>query len=255
MDFRLLCVHAHPDDEAIWTGGTLAKYADQGATTAVVTCTWAAGTRRAAELERSLDILGAGAPRLLGYADARNAASAPGAPRFVDAPLEETVGRLVAQLRQFRPDVVLTYDAYGGYGHPDHVHAHRVTLAAVEASGYDQLYPEAGEPWWPRAVYLATFPRELVEQHYESLFGAPPGPGQALMGVPAGRIAVHLDVAAWKERKWAAMHAHESEVGRGASMTLLTSLPEPARTQLLSNEWYRRLPFTEERPLSTTLEP
>lgn len=248
-----MCVHAHPDDEAIWTGGTLARYADQGARTAVVTCTWAKGTHRAGELERSLDILGAGEPRLLGYADGRNPDSAPGAPRFVDVPLEEAVGRLVEQIRDVRPDVVLTYDGYGGYGHRDHVHVGRVTLAAVEAAGYDQLYPEAGDPWWPRAVYLATFPRELVAEQWEAVFGAPPEPGQTLMGVPGDRIAVHLDVAAWAERKWAAMHAHESEVGRGASMTLLTSLPEPARTRLMSNEWYRRVSFADQRRV-TALE-
>ncbi|MEV4172604.1 PIG-L family deacetylase [Nonomuraea sp. NPDC049709] len=243
MDFGLLCVHAHPDDEAIWTGGTLARYADEGARTAVVTCTWAEGTGRAGELERSLDLLGAGSPRLLGYADARKPESAPGAPRFVDVPLEETVERLVGHIRDVRPDVVLTYDGYGSYGHPDHVHAHRATLAAVEAAGYDQLYPGTGEPWRPRAVYLATIPRSVVVSHWQAVFGAPPDPGQTLPGVPDDQIAAHLDVGPWAERKWAAMHAHESEVGRGASMTLLTSLPEQARAQLLANEWYRRVAY------------
>ncbi|WP_084956346.1 PIG-L family deacetylase [Thermoactinospora rubra] len=151
MDLRLLCVHAHPDDEAIWTGGTLARYADEGAATAVVTCSWAEGTRRAEELRHSLDILGAGEPRLLGYADARKPESAPGNPRLLDVPLDEAVGRVVEHIRQFRPDVVLTYDGYGSYGHPDHVHVHRVTMAAVEAAGYDQLYRDAGAPWRPRA--------------------------------------------------------------------------------------------------------
>ncbi|MFI7612122.1 PIG-L family deacetylase [Nonomuraea terrae] len=243
-DFGLLCVHAHPDDEAVWTGGALARYADEGARTAVVTCTWAEGTVRAAELERSLAILGAGEPRLLGYADARKPESAPGRPRFLDVPLEETIGRLVAHIRDVRPDVVLTYDGYGSYGHPDHVHAHRLTLAAAEAAGYDQLYPEAGEPWRPRAVYLATIPRSVVVSHWRAVFGDDPPAGQALPGVPDDQIGAHLDVAAWAERKWAAMHAHESEVGRGASMTLLTSLPEPARAQLLGNEWYRRVSYT-----------
>ncbi|MEV0385422.1 PIG-L family deacetylase [Nonomuraea sp. NPDC050643] len=247
MDFGLLCVHAHPDDEAIWTGGTLARYADEGARTAVVTCTWAEGTRRAAELERSLDLLGAGKPRLLGYADARNADSAPGAPRFVDVPLDEAVGRLVEHIRSVRPDVVLTYDGYGSYGHPDHVHAHRVTMAAVEAAGYDQLYPEAGDPWRPRALYLSAIPRSVVAAHWEAVFGAPPEPGQTLPGVPDDQVTTHLDVSRWAERKWAAMHAHESEVGRGASMTMLTALPEQARAQMLSNEWYRRIAYTGPR--------
>ncbi|MEV0201655.1 PIG-L family deacetylase [Nonomuraea sp. NPDC050691] len=242
--FGVLSVHAHPDDEAIWTGGTLARYADEGARTAVVTCTWAEGTVRAGELERSLDILGAGEPRLLGYADARKPESAPGAPRFLDVPFDEAVGRVVRHIREFRPDVVLTYDGYGAYGHPDHVHVHRVTLAAVEAAGYDQLYPDLGEPWWPRALYLAAIPRSVVVSHWRAVFGADPEPGQTLPGVPDDRITTTLDVGRWGERKWAAMHAHQSELERGASMTLLTGLPEQARAQLLGTEWYRRVGHT-----------
>ncbi|MFI6300130.1 PIG-L family deacetylase [Nonomuraea sp. NPDC050790] len=242
--FRVLCVHAHPDDEAIWTGGTLAKYADEGARTAVVTCTWAQGTQRAAELERSLDILGAGKPRLLGYADARKPESASGSPRFLDVPLNEAVGRVVEHIREFRPDVVLTYDGYGSYGNPDHVQVHRVTMAAVEAAGYDQLYRGLGDPWRPRALYLATIPRSVVVSQWQAVFGTFPEPDQKLPGVPDAQVTTHLDVGRWSERKWAAMHAHESEVGRGASMTLLTSLPEQARAQMLTNEWYRRVSYT-----------
>ncbi|MFI6175966.1 PIG-L family deacetylase [Nonomuraea sp. NPDC051191] len=243
MSFSVLGVHAHPDDEAIWTGGTLAKYADEGARTAVVTCTWAEGTQRAQELERALDILGAGKPRLLGFADANKPESALGRPRFLDVPFDEAVGLLVEHIRDVRPDVVLTYDGFGAYGHPDHVHVHRVTLAAVEAAGYDQLHRDAGEPWRPHALYLATIPRSVVTSHWRAVFGADPEPGQALPGVPDDQVSAAIDVSRWSERKWAAMLAHESEVGRGASMTMLTGLPERARAQMLSNEWYRRIAF------------
>lgn len=203
----LLCVHAHPDDEALATGGTLARAADEGWRTAVVTCTWATGTRRAAELERSLDILGAGKPLLLGYADARYELSAPGRQRFVDAPFDEVVGKLVAHLRAFRPEVVVTYDAFGASGHVDHIHAHRAALAAVEAAAYEQLYPEAGEPHRVRRLAFVTVPRELV---------GPFWPGEVKPGVPAELITTTLDVRAWAERKWAAASAHESEAERGA---------------------------------------
>lgn len=141
----LLAVFAHPDDESLSAGGVLAQHADSGARTAVVTATWSEGTWRAGELAEALRVLGAGKPRMLGYADARVPESAPGAARLCDAPLDEAVGRLVAHIREFRPEVVVTHDGYGGLsGHPDHVQTHRVTVPAVEAAGWAQLYPETG---------------------------------------------------------------------------------------------------------------
>jgi N-acetyl-1-D-myo-inositol-2-amino-2-deoxy-alpha-D-glucopyranoside deacetylase len=202
----------------------------------VVTCTWAEGTRRAGELERSLEILEAGKPRLLGYADARYPASAPGAERFVDAPLDESVGRVVRYIREFRPEVVITYDAYGIYGHPDHIHAHRVTLAAVEAAASRQLYPEAGDPWRTSALYQVTLPRSLAL--------ALGGEGKwAQAGVPDEEIAergVRLDVLPEYARKWAACQAHESEAERGAGPALFAGMPEETRRRLLGTEWYVR---------------
>jgi N-acetyl-1-D-myo-inositol-2-amino-2-deoxy-alpha-D-glucopyranoside deacetylase len=233
----LLCVHAHPDDEAIWTGGTLARYSEAGVRTGVVTCTWAEGTRRVAELERSLAILGAGKPRLLGYADSRPDSGV----LFRTAPLDEAVGRLVRHIREFRPDVVVTYDAFGGYGHPDHIMAHRVTLAAVEAAAYEQLHPEAGDPWRVRALYLSTIPRLVVEEHWDKIFGAPPGPDVVLPGVPQDRVTTVVDVRPWVGRKWEALQAHESEAERGAGPAMFANLPDDLRDQLLSTEWYIRL--------------
>lgn len=153
----LLAVFAHPDDESLSAGGVLARHAAAGARTAVVTATWGAGTPRAGELAEALRILGAGSPRMLGFADARVPRSAPGCPRFCDAPLDEAVRGLVAHIREFRPDIMVTHDAYGGLpGHPDHVHTHRVTVLAAQAAGLGQLYPDTGTPGgrapctWPR---------------------------------------------------------------------------------------------------------
>ncbi len=233
-------MHAHPDDEALWTGGVLARYADAGVRTGVVTCTWAAGTRRAGELERSLAILGAGRPRLLEYADAHVPESAVGGPRFIDAPFDESVGRLVAHIRDFRPDVVVTYDGYGCYGHPDHIQAHRVTLAAVEAAGYDQLYPGTGAPWRPRQFFLATVPQSAVRSLWRELFDVPPGPTETLPGVADDRVGATVDVSPWYDRKWAALTRHESEAERGAGPAPLAKLPEETRRRLLGTEWYIR---------------
>jgi N-acetyl-1-D-myo-inositol-2-amino-2-deoxy-alpha-D-glucopyranoside deacetylase len=100
---------------------------------------------------------------MLGYADAKVPESAPGSPRWCDVPLDEAVHRLVKHVRELRPEGVVTSDAHGCLtGHPDHVHTHRVTVLAAEAAGLDG-YPDAGRPWAPSVVYLATHPRSSVE--------------------------------------------------------------------------------------------
>lgn len=237
----LLAVFAHPDDESLSAGGVLARHAAAGARTAVVTATWAPDTPRAAELAEALRILGAGTPRMLGYADARVPRSAPGRVRFCDAPLDETVRRLVAHIREFRPDVMVTHDAYGGLpGHPDHVHTHRVTMLAAQAAGLEQLYPDAGAPWHPRALYLATHPRSVVRTLRDVI-----GSRKAVYSVPDDQVTATVDVGPWMEQKIAAVLAHRSEVERGALPGVIAGLSPGARQRLFATEWYiRHAPMT-----------
>lgn len=232
----VLGVFAHPDDESLAAGGLLARAADAGARTTVVTATWSPDSVRARELFEALHVLGAGEPRMLGYADARVPESAPGSPRLVDAPLDEVVRRLVAHIREFRPDIVITHDAYGGLtGHPDHVHTYRVTVLAAQAAGLDKLYPDAGASWQPRALYLATHPHSAVAQ-LKDLIGA----RRAVHSVPDEQVTERLDVTPWLERKIAAILAHRSEADRGAVPGLVAAAPPEARDALLSTEWYIR---------------
>ncbi|WP_406134749.1 PIG-L family deacetylase [Streptomyces sp. NBC_01089] len=232
----LLAVFAHPDDESLSAGGVLARHAAAGARTAVVTATWATDTSRAAELAEALRILGAGKPRMLGYADARAPQSAPGRVRFCDVPLDEAVRRLVAHIREFRPDIMVTHDAYGGLpGHPDHVHTHRVTMIAAQASGLGQLYPDAGAPWQPRALYLATHPRSAVPALSEVI-----GARKAAFSVPDEQVTATVDVGPWMDQKIAAVLAHRSEVERGALPGVIAGLPPDARERLFATEWYIR---------------
>lgn len=255
----LLCVHAHPDDESMTTGGVLARYADEGLRTAVVTCT--AGERgeirlpgadgdalrpglgelRTGELRQALELLGAGKPRLLGYGDSGYpAGNLPG--MLWNAPFDELVGRLVAEIRAFRPDVVVTYDGYGLYGHPDHLQAHRATLAAVEAAHVAALYPDAGAPWRVRRLYLATIPlalvrrgiRMLAERDLPPLLGTPDAP---VLGTPDDLVTTAVDVRKWVERKWAALNAHASQLGPGS---IFRHLPEDLRDDALGTEWFIR---------------
>ncbi len=233
-------------------GGVLARHASAGARTAVVTVTWAADSPRATELAEALRILGAGSPRMLGHADSRVPHSAPGRPRWCDAPLDEAVGELVAQIRDFRPEIVVTHDAYGGLtGHEDHVHTHRVTLLAVHAAGLERLHPDAGEPWQPSALYLATHPHSAVRAWGGHL--APTG--KTMHTVPDDRITATVDVTPWLEQKTAAVLAHRTEVARGAAPGLIAALPVPERGRLLGTEWYIRHDPVGTAPTHTELLP
>ncbi|GAA3037648.1 PIG-L family deacetylase [Kitasatospora albolonga] len=233
----VLAVFAHPDDESLAAGGVLAERAVAGARTGVVTATWAAGTGRAAELAEAVGILGAGEPRLLGYADAKVAESAPGAARWCDVPLDEAVGRLVAHIREFRPEVVLTHDAYGGLtGHPDHRRTHQVTLLAAEAAGLGLLHPEAGPAWRPAAVYAATHPESVARE----LGGRLVRPGRAAYAMPDELVGVAVDVRPWVRTKLCAIFAHRSEVERGALPGRLAAMSADEREALTGTEWYVR---------------
>ncbi|WP_432111945.1 PIG-L family deacetylase [Streptomyces sp. YPW6] len=236
----VLAVHAHPDDEALFCGGVLARHAAAGARTAVVTATWAPGTHRAAELARALDALGAGTPRLLGYADARVPESAPGRPRFLDAPLDEAVAALVGHIRDVRPEIVITTDAYGGMtGHPDHVHAHRITALAVRAAGLPGFAPGTGAPWQPSALYLATHPRSAAVT-VGSRMARPGTPAASLYCSEDAWITTTVDVRHWLPQKLAAILAHRSEVERGAAPGRIATLTPAVRREVLGTEWYIR---------------
>ncbi len=176
---RLLFVHAHPDDESLSNGATIAHYTGRGAHVRVVTCTlgeegevigdrWAElavdradqlGGYRIGELTAALNALGVPEPIYLGGAGRWRDSGMSGTParhrqRFIDADEREAVGALVAIIRAQRPHVVVTYDPGGGYGHPDHVHTHTVTSAAVAAAGGPD-YP--GEPWAVPKFYWSVF--------------------------------------------------------------------------------------------------
>lgn len=248
----VLAVFAHPDDESLSAGGVLARHAASGARTAVVTATWAESTWRAQELAEALRHLGAGKPRMLGYADARVPESAPGGVRLCDAPLDESVGQLVAHIREFRPDIVVTHDGYGGLsGHPDHVHTHRLTVLAFQAAAWPRLYPDTGAPWQPSALYLATHPDSTARALTHVLLR----PGRTPHSVPDEWITAAVDVNPWLDQKLAAVLSHHSEVERGALPGRLAALPPEDRARTMSTEWYIRHGTPPPTPPLTELVP
>jgi LmbE family N-acetylglucosaminyl deacetylase len=172
-----MAVHAHPDDEATGTGGVLARYAAEGIRTVLVTCTdggcgdgpegvkpgdpghdpAAVALMRRQELQASCDVLKVSDLEMLDYADSGMMGwpsnDAPGS--FWQTPVEVGAARLAELMRHYRPDVVVTYDENGFYGHPDHIQTHRITMAALEMTA---LSPK---------VYWTTMPRSMMRRFGE----------------------------------------------------------------------------------------
>ncbi len=173
--WRLMAVHAHPDDESSKGAATMAKYVAEGAEVLVVSCT--GGERgdilnpklendphilrdiaqvRRDEMRRAQEILGI-RHTWLGFVDSGlpEGDPLPPLPRgcFALEPIEVTAEALVREVRRFRPHVMTTYDETGGYPHPDHVMCHTVSMAAFEAAGDATAYPTAGSPWQPLKIY------------------------------------------------------------------------------------------------------
>jgi LmbE family N-acetylglucosaminyl deacetylase len=224
----LLAVHAHPDDEATSTGGILAKYSAEGLRSVVVTCTngecgdMPDGTKpgepghdpdavvalRRAELERSCTILGVTHLELLGFRDSGMvgwpANEAPDS--FWRTPVPVAAARLVPLLERYRPEVVVTYGPDGFYGHPDHIQAHRVTLAALDvvASRSRLFFPVIPASGWKRFVEMR---REAGEDASEV---APPE--FPSMHWPDDELAAVLDCRAYAKTAYDALLAHQSQV-------------------------------------------
>src|SRR5438105_11221808 len=172
----LVAVHAHPDDECIGTGGILARYGAEGVRTVLVTCTDGAVGEisdpalatpenlvevRARELDESVRILRVQRLVKLGYRDSGMAGTADNTnpASFHEANFEQAVERVVRVVREERPQVVVTYDERGGYGHPDHVRTHEVAVAAFDAAADAERFPSAGAAWAPSKLYYTVFPR------------------------------------------------------------------------------------------------
>ncbi|MDA0632006.1 PIG-L family deacetylase [Nonomuraea sp. MCN248] len=254
MDRRLtlMAVHAHPDDECLSTGGVLARYAAEGVRTVLVTCTngeqgdGPGGVKpgepghdaaevarlRLAELRASADHLGIEHVELLGYRDSGMAGWStndhPDA--FANVPLESAAARLSELMARYRPQVVVTYDETGGsgYGHPDHVQAHRVALAATDLSDIpDKLYYTA----IPRSAIknmAATLRESGIEMDFE--------PGDDF-GTPDELVTTVVDVSPHVDRKLKALQAHASQ---GENIFLLR-MPPQAQQQVFSHEAFTRV--------------
>lgn len=235
----LLAVHAHPDDE-IFGGGALARVADEGIRVVLVTATRGEegeildpdldpdearsrlGSIREEELRQAAALLGIGEIHLLGYRDSGMA----GTPandnpdNFHNTDLDEVTGRLVRIIRETRPQVIVTYDERGNYGHPDHIAAHRAAVAAFEAAPDPGRFPTPGlEPWQPLKLYYTAFPRGDLLRFREIARERGLGPEEESAEddlesytVPDEMVTTRLDVRLWVGRKVAAMRVHRTQI-------------------------------------------
>jgi mycothiol S-conjugate amidase len=193
----MMAVHAHPDDESSKGAATLARYVAEGHDVTVVTCTGGergsilnpsfepadlaehpaqmAAVRRQ-EMAAAAAILGV-RHRWLGYVDSGLPEGDPPPPLpegcFAVVPLEGPTRELVRLIREFRPHVVVTYDENGGYPHPDHIRCHEVSVAAFDAAGDPDAFPETGQPWQPvKLYYTHGFSRKRMQLFHDALVAA-----------------------------------------------------------------------------------
>ncbi|HET8971205.1 MAG TPA: PIG-L family deacetylase [Candidatus Nanopelagicales bacterium] len=246
----LVFFHAHPDDEALLTAGTMARAAAAGQRVVLVVATdGAAGlaasayqdlaTTRAAELATSADALGVARTVWLPYADSGlhgDRRVPPDAPQTLcSVPVPEAAAALAAVLTEEAADVLVTYDANGGYGHPDHVRAHQVAVAAAELAGTGRVF-EATVPrdLLLRGIRLAArvyrFPPEFDPTSFERAFTA------------AADITHRVDVRAQLPAKRAAMAAHTSQAtadGGDRTLAAFLRMPKLLYRTVFGTEWYR----------------
>ena len=260
----LMIVHAHPDDEVIGSGGTLAHYSDEGINTVLVTATLGEEGEivvadmdtpenharlaeiRLEELRKATEIIGIKHQEFLGYRDSGMVGTPSNEHResFHQANLEAT-GRLVRLVRAYKPQVLVSYNAVGGYGHPDHIACHKVTLAAFDAAADPARYPEAGPAWSPLKLYEMSRPREQTQQGWEQMrargMKTPldnPDYDITRYTVPIEQISTALDVSAYMQRKRAALLEHRTQIAADGPFF---AMPEDIRRQWFGVEYFTLL--------------
>ncbi len=233
----ILAFHAHPDDESVSTGVTLAKYADEGHRVIVVTATdGSAGEihnyenpeelfpklaeMRKEELEKSLDALGVKEYEWLGYKDSGMMGTEENNDPdcFWRQDYFAPVGKLVTEIRKYKPDVLITYDPFGGYGHPDHIQTHRVGTAAFFAAGDVDKFPlkDGEEVWIPERLYFNAWSKSRIQARRTQMYEAGILTEDEFnafnpIGSDNEDIDVEVDGTKYIEHKIKSMKAHRSQ--------------------------------------------
>jgi N-acetyl-1-D-myo-inositol-2-amino-2-deoxy-alpha-D-glucopyranoside deacetylase len=252
-DQRLLLVHAHPDDECIGQGATMAKYVAEGRGVTLVTCTAGEmgeilvpelehlaadkedglGEHRRGELDEAMAVLGVTDHRFLGgfgtYRDSgmkwhEDGYAIPADDihdnAFWHADLTEAADHLVPVIREVRPQVLVTYDQFGNYGHPDHIQAHRVAMYGAMLAAVPSYRKDLGEPWDVAKIYWGGLSRGRMRQGLRRMrelgddtpFDGLDPDGPLPMFVPDEDITTEVDASAYGERKLEALAKHATQI-------------------------------------------
>jgi LmbE family N-acetylglucosaminyl deacetylase len=278
MTLTLMAVHAHPDDEASSTGGVLARYSAEGVRTVVVTCTngeygdgpggvkpgadghdpVSVAKTRMVELDRAIEALGVTHLEKLGYHDSgmREWEYKDQEHAFWNVPVADGASRLIELFDRYEPQVVVTYDENGGYGHPDHIQAHRITMAALEK----HPIPAKAYLTARRRRDFAQIRELMAAQGIEMPAAATPAPPArpvdpereaeraAELERREARITTEIDVRDFADRKHAALAAHGSQLDNSWWLRF----PPEAVALLFANETFIRAHDTTGAPTPET---
>lgn len=255
---KLLAIYAHPDDEAFGLGGTLAHYAAHGTEVVLVCATRGEvgeisdpalatpetlGAVREGELRCAATTLGLSDLIFLDYRDSgMEGTPENNDPRaFVNIPAEEVIPRLVGIIRRFQPQVILTFEPQGGYGHPDHIAIHKHTVAAFQAAGDSSQYPDQGAAWQPSRLFYNVFTRSEFKELARRMASTGVDTSEierweeAELGWPDDQVHVTMDVSAVVETKWNAFLCHATQFGPNSPFR---NIPEADRIFALGREHF-----------------
>jgi mycothiol S-conjugate amidase len=261
---NLLIVYAHPDDETFTNAGTIARYTDAGVAVHYVCATYGECgtvapqllskhadivTLRRAELLCAAKTLKLASVHFLGYRDS----GMQGAPdndhpeAFVQAPLARIICQLVAVIRTVRPQVVVTFNSYGGYGHPDHIMVYRATVNAFFAAADSRQYGHDPGPWKPDKLYSSNLGASWLKLMCLGLrllgknprrFGANADTDLVEAAMRAGRITTTIHAGAYLSEKECAWRCYPSQIG---DISILLMFPRCIRQHLVGSEYFTRI--------------
>lgn len=261
----LMIVHAHPDDECISTGGVIPRYSAEGVRVVLVIATRGEegeivlpeldiptvraqfGRYRTAELEQSAIILGVSNLEILGYRDSGmvNTESNNHSESFHMADPDEATGRLVKLVRHYKPQVLISYNEVGGYGHPDHIACHKATVAAFDAAGDASRYADAGAAWTPQKLYYTNSPRKPVMAAWKRMqeMGIPspldnPQFDISRFTVPDEQVTTRIEIGDYLPNKIAALRVHRSQIQPDRFML---AVPQDMHREFFGYEYFSRV--------------